>query len=269
MRTLSIVTILFSIFIHPACADKPAPIYGSYKSSIINWYSPEGIKRFENSQYKKDYYQLAHMFQPQINPLYCGIASSVIVLNAMRLPQGKVENQTQIQIKKPEVWGGGFVPFKSYSQQTFLNSETDKVKKKEIIELKNIGSKQKEDLDPGLTLTQLSQILESYQVNVSKHHAQGENNLQIFRSHLKKYLSEDKHFILANFKGKIMGSQTGGHISPIAAYDEKSDSLLLLDVAGHKQPWHWVPVNLFYKGMNSLDGKQYRGWLILKDTLSK
>jgi hypothetical protein len=69
---------------------------------------------------------------------------------------------------------------------------------------------------------------------------------------------------VVNFDGKVFGNKTGGHISPIVAYDEKSDSLLVLDVALHKNPWYWVDLKEMVTAMNTKDGENFRGYLITK-----
>ena len=54
-----------------------------------------------------------------------------------------------------------------------------------------------------------------------------------------------------------------GHFSPLGAYDVESDSVLVMDVAGFKNGWYWVPVKDLYAAMNTLDGSVYRGWLVI------
>jgi hypothetical protein len=60
--------------------------------------------------------------------------------------------------------------------------------------------------------------------------------------------------------------QTGtGHFSPIGAYDEASDSVLLLDTARFKYGPHWVKLDLLFDALIPLDpstGKS-RGYMIL------
>ena len=48
------------------------------------------------------------------------------------------------------------------------------------------------------------------------------------------------HFVIVNYLRKALGEQTGGHISPLAAYDGKADRFLILDVARYKYPPVWV-----------------------------
>jgi len=117
------------------------------------------------------------------------------------------------------------------------------VKPRAIIELKNAGQG-RGDIAPGLTLAQLKGILEAYDARVELHYADAdsEDAVAVFREELRAVLADSVGFLIANFKGRAIGASSDGHISPVAAYDEKTDSVLLLDVAGHLNPWYWVPV---------------------------
>lgn len=248
----------------------PSSFSADNKVVIVNWNSQEGIKRLVRSKNKQDFYQLANFFQPQINPLYCGIATSTIVLNAMRMSKGNVPSQEKLEIKKPQIYGGDSIPYPAYSQYTFLNEKTEKIKARTIIELKNItpeNTNNADNFDPGLTLSQLKDILETYEIEAELNYAEKKvkEGLKNFRMQLKSVLKDKESFLIVNFKGKTFGALTGGHISPLAAYDRKTDSVLILDVAGHKNPWYWVPLPHLYQAMNTKDGNTYRGWLVVKD----
>ena len=132
--------ILFVIFLASLTAHSEE--YGKFNSGlisfadevdIVSWNSQQGQQRLLRSKHKNDYFQLAHHFQPQANPLYCGIASSVIVLNALRLKKNSVPSQSLIEMDKPQVLGGGRLAYPSYSQLTFLNEKTDVVKLRSVI----------------------------------------------------------------------------------------------------------------------------------------
>jgi hypothetical protein len=237
---------------------------------LIPWNSAEGIRRLEHSKHKGDFYRLAHYFQPQINPLYCGIATSVIILNAFRANKGIIPSQKELETKTPIIWGGKRIPFPSYSQITLLNADTDKVKSKKVINLNNVKNRQaldESELNPGLSLAELKGILEVYGLKVESNYADKKPaaGIKAFRKATLNVLNDPNKFIIVNFKGSSMGAKTGGHISPLAAYDEKSDSVLILDVAGHKNPWYWAPVKHLYKAMSILDNTITRGWLIVTD----
>ena len=234
--------------------------------AIVAWDTTLGRDRLMRSEYKNDYFQLADNFQPQLNPLYCGIASSVIVLNSMRLATNAVPSQKAIEVNVPEALGGGRLDYPSYSQLTLLGEKTDRVKSRTVIELRNQDDPEAK-LDPGLSLHDLYGVLEVYGARTQLYYADREpaEGTDDFRRILKKALSDSTHFVIVNFHGKTMGTASDGHISPVAAYDEKSDSVLLLDVAGYLNPWYWVPTEHLYRAMHTRDGDKYRGYVVISD----
>jgi len=48
-------------------------------------------------------------------------------------------------------------------------------------------------------------------------------------------------------------TERGGHISPIAAYNEESDRLLILDVSRYKYPPVWVKTEELWQAMATVD----------------
>jgi hypothetical protein len=253
--------------------------YGKYQPSqfsekervvLVSWNSEEGKKRFFRSRYNNDFFQLAHHYQPQANPLYCGIASSVIVLNSIRAASGHIPNQPQFSIKKPAELGGEVIPYNLYSQASLLNEATDKVKSRKIIQLENISAKGGDNVqqfDPGLKLAELKGVLESYQLAVQQYPADldVDRGAGMFRDRIKAALSEKNQFVLINYKSDMVGQLGSGHISPLGAYDEESDSVLVLDVAGYQNPWLWIPLHDLYASMHTKDGGSYRGYLVVEE----
>ena len=241
--------------------------FASEPPITLKWNSKDGLERLDSSKYKNDFYQLANNFQPQINPLYCGIASSVILLNTIH-EGSKIDSQKGLEVSKPKVFGEGNIAFNTYSQITFLNDKTDKIKDRKIINLQNITTENENDVrnfDPGLTLKQLSKILKTYQLKTTINYVElvDQKSLAKFKNLLKEVLVDDRQFLLVNFNGKILGLKTNGHISPIAAFDDVSDTVLILDVAGHKNGWYWTQVTQLMKAMNTTDGDNYRGYLVV------
>ncbi len=233
---------------------------------LLLWNSKEGLQTLENSAYKQDFYQLVNFYQPQANPFYCGIASSVIILNAFK--NGEIASQKEIEATKPKALGGGVIEYRAYSQLNFLNEKTNKIKSKEIIELKKPFKIEngKEIYDAGVTLAQLSDILTKvHKLKVKKIYASdnGEKSVDEFRKNLKKYLNDNTHFILVNIDGNVLKTNSAGHISPVVAYDEKSDLVMVLDVAAHKRMWYFVKVAKLYEAMNTKDGESFRGYMIV------
>lgn len=249
---------------------KPSQFSGNGQVVVVSWNSEEGKKRFFRSKYNNDFFQLANHYQPQANPLYCGIASSVIVLNSIRASSGRIPNQPQFSIKKPSALGGDVIPYNLYSQASLLNENTDKVKLRQVIQLKNIRADSTDDtqqFDPGLKLAELKGVLESYKLAVQKYSADADIKIGVkeFRSRIKAVLSENNQFMLINYKSNMVGQLSSGHISPLGAYDSQSDSVLVLDVAEYQNPWIWIPLYDLYASMHTKDGESYRGYLVIEE----
>jgi hypothetical protein len=56
-------------------------------------------------------------------------------------------------------------------------------------------------------------------------------SLDGFREIVRDNLQEPDNFVLVNYQREVLGQRRVGHISPIAAYDEESDLVLILDAA--------------------------------------
>ena len=67
--------------------------------------------------------------------------------------------------------------------------------------------------------------------------------------------------MIINYSRQEIGQGKVGHISPIAAYESKSDMVLILDTASHRYPHTWVPINRLFKAMKAFDtsANQTRG----------
>jgi hypothetical protein len=72
--------------------------------------------------------------------------------------------------------------------------------------------------------------------------------------------------VIVNYLRKAMGEETGGHISPLAAYDGKADRFLILDVARYKYPPVWVKTADMFAAMNTPDAvndNKTRGFVLV------
>lgn len=273
MTRFRFAAFLFCAFLAGTTAFARAPAdYGRYVPSafagqvvLVNWNSTEGRARLARSGHSQDFYQLAHHYQPQANPLYCGIASSVIVLNALRAGRAAIPSQPAVEVRIPSAWGGGAIAYPLYSQATFLDVRTEPVKRRAVIEFREAGADGRPD--PGLSLQQLRGVLEAYGTRVTAQHADAPEAVGVsaFRQQVRQILGESEQFLIVNYDSSRIGQAGGGHISPLAAYDDDSDSVLILDVSGHLNPWLWVPLRDLYLAMHTRDGERYRGYLIVGD----
>ena len=276
-----IATILYAS--HAYCSDKGNDVvaqqslversaqgftYGKFQSSafsegneitVTSWNSEEGKKRLFESENAKDFFQLANFYQPQISPVYCGVASAVIVMNALSQPNNKAPEQKSLEIPIPG--SDRTINFPAYSQTTFLGTKTDVVKRKGVIEYRD---KNKNGIyKPGLSLLELKGLIEAYQFRVS-HYFPSEFKItdvaiSDFRDLAKDVFSSNQQYMIIHFRSDMLGGIPKGHISPVAAYHEPSDSILILDVAGHKGPWYWAPVDHVLKAMATTYDTQPKG----------
>ncbi len=72
--------------------------------------------------------------------------------------------------------------------------------------------------------------------------------------------------VLVNYLRSRLGQQTGGHISPLGAYDAAADRFLILDVSRYKYPPVWVTTADLYAAMNTPDadsGGRSRGYVLI------
>ena len=131
-----------------------------------------------------------------------------MVLNALGLPALAV----------PE-----YTPYRTFTQDNVLSERTDAILPRETLARQ------------GMTLDQIGAILDTQPVHAEVHHA-SDSSVDEFRRLARAYPGEGGHFVIVNYLRKALGEQTGGHISPLAAYDGKADRFLVLDVARYKYP---------------------------------
>lgn len=73
---------------------------------------------------------------------------------------------------------------------------------------------------------------------------------------LIQLMSSPEAYIIANFNRKVLGQKGGGHYSPLAAFDEQSHSVLILDVNERYGPY-WADLDLLWKSMQRIDDQRH------------
>ncbi|MEQ1704512.1 MAG: phytochelatin synthase family protein [Rickettsiales bacterium] len=236
---------------------------------MIPWNSEEGKRRLFESEYTKAFFALAHLFEHQIKPTYCGIACSVIVLNALKSSRQSLNLGNEPDVEVPN--GNHRIKPNYYNQLTFLDDESNKIKNKKVIEgEKHVFSNgELQDFNLGLNLTDLEKILRLHTSDVNCIHAQDSSvkDIEGFRRDVIANVTSTQSFIIANFDGSEFNRAGAGHFSPIAGYHPETDSCLILDVNGCSQPWFWISLEKFYQSMCTLDKTCNRGYLIVSDCL--
>ena len=205
----------------------PAPLTAQtlpLDESLTSLNSPEGQQLLQDSESLIDYIPLSSQFVTQQNQAFFGIASTVMVLNALGIPAPEAP-----------VWERQY-----FTQENLFNDDTEAVIERSLIERQ------------GLTLAELAGIIGSYSVDVEVLYG-GEVTLAEFREAITTNLAEGDNFVVVNYLRRAIGQETGGHISPIAAYDAETDQFLILDVSRYKYPPVWVGAEALWLATNTVD----------------
>ena len=230
---LSVLAITLSLFTTRSIAQT-LPL----SENLINFNSSAGEKLLVESQARQDYFPLSINFITQENQAYCGVASMVMVLNALEVSPPKASN---------------YGNYRLFTQENFFdNPATGKVIAANTVRRM------------GMTLEQLAGLLASYEVQTEVYHG-GDVTLAQFRALVVENLEEKDNFVLVNYLRKAIAQERGGHISPIAAYHAATDRFLILDVSRYKYPPVWVKAEELWQAMATADrvsGKT-RGFVLI------
>ena len=191
--------------------------------NLISLASGQGEHLLPDSEARQAYWPLSIQFVTQKNRAYCGVASIVMVLNAIGVEAPST----------PE-----FEPFNTFTQDNVLNEKTEEVLPQAVL------------MRQGMTLDQIGRLLEVHSVKAEVHHA-ADSSLENFRQVAKEYLATEDRYVIVNYLRRAIGQERGGHISPLAAYDADTDRFLILDVSRYKYPPVWVGAAELFAAMNT------------------
>lgn len=196
---------------------------------------------------KTDFWQIIPYYVSQHNEKACGVASSIMGLNALLNPTRTTADTRNIDVEALFKLGPKFK--------------------------KNVGTTGK-----GFTLDDLGESLKSvletmnsarYTVTVDRF--DGKDSKAELKRLEKLFAANEKNpndFIIINFlQGVLTGDKEGmiGHISPVAAYDAKKKRVLILDTDRKYYQPYWSPVDKVFDAMNTTDPStsKKRGLIIL------
>ena len=244
---------------HAAESADPRP------GNLVEWASGESVERISRSSHKTDFFALSNHFISQDNSIFCGPVSSAIVLNALRLGKREGLPRDRRSIAEDEMawlWQGADPFYGKYTPNNVLNERTKtrlEVLGKPIL----IDGEPKSDF--GLQLHQLAQVLRSHGVKVVTRVVDDGADAAAVRSELAANLATGEDFVLVNYARRSLGQKGGGHISPLGAYDERSDSFLIMDVNPNRAPWVWVRSDDLIAAMRTFDTVENRGYLLVSE----
>ncbi|QWV00146.1 phytochelatin synthase family protein [Francisella salimarina] len=195
-------------------------------------------------KYSQQYWQLAEYFTTEKGTTFCGPASAVMVLNALKIEpslspahmQYSIFDQNNIFYNKALI-KSGITPQWVYAKGLSIEQTAELINKQ-----KTIGPK-------------------AYAKVI--HASEFKNQEQFLNTTLSSMKKGD--YIIINYKRSDMGAQGGGHFSPLAAYNPKEDMWLLMDVARYKYPSAWIRTIDLYQAIQSKDSStnKSRGIIII------
>ncbi len=275
MKTLLVCAALLmaapAVAAPPAGPPPPSPAAEAAMEAaarqLVAWGSPESNKRFARSKHNADFFKLANQFESQHNLGYCGPASATIVLNALRLDNAKAPRPRDETTFPPEYIKGlppGLDPvFKRYTQNTFFDAHMAKVKTRDQF----FGAPRAPGArpSPGIELRELHNVLLNHGLKSELRVMDDTITDKQLRQELLRNLATAGDYVIINYSRVETGQGRWGHMSPLGAYDQKSDSFLVMDVNPNQAGWAWVPAALLAKAMRTKDVAENRGYLLVAE----
>lgn len=218
-----------------------APPGRTLAAGLVRLDAPEGSDLLFESEARAAFLPLIAHFETQKSQTHCGLASIVMVLNALEVPA-------------PTATYGSY---RVFTQDNVLNGLTDS-----IISNRAVARK-------GMSIEAVARVLEVYGVAADTHLA-GASSLEAFRKLAVEYLSSPGRHVIVNYSRSVMGQEGVGHISPLGAYDADSDRFLILDVSRYKAPAVWVSAEQLFRAMaeaRSATSAKTRGFLLIRAPL--
>ena len=103
----------------------------------------------------------------------------------------------------------------------------------------------------GMTLQRLDGLLASQGLRVNRYHGD-RLSLPQLPLLLRLALADPGDRLLANYDRSALGQKGSGHISPLAAYDTRPHSVLILVVACYRYPAVWVSTEALRAALRTL-----------------
>lgn len=185
--------------------------------------SEEGKKIFMEallSGHMNCYFRLASQFRTQDDPAYCGLATLIMVLNALEIDPGRV-------------WKG---PWKWYHEDMLdCCVPTELVRKQ------------------GITFDEFICIADCNSMDTAAVRVDQNASLEDFRKLVISMTKREDRFLIVSYSRGMLGQTGDGHFAPISGYHPERDLVLILDTARFKYPPHWVSLSQIFEAMKGLD----------------
>ena len=160
-----------------------------------------------------------------------------------------------LSIDPGQIWKGNW---RFFDEQTLRTCDRRKPKNDP---LQNI-------IDEGMTFEEFLYLAECNGASIVPYLA-SHSTLAQFRSAILAACTRrlDELRLVCSYNRSTLQQTGTGHFSPIAAYHADEDLILILDVARFKYPVHWIPIDLLWQSMCTIDsatGKSRGFYLVAK-----
>ncbi|CAK7349309.1 unnamed protein product [Dovyalis caffra] len=200
----------------------------------IEFASPQGKQLFTEALEggtMNSFFKLISYYQTQSEPAFCGLASLAVVLNALAIDPGRT-------------WKG---PWRWFDDSMLDCCEP-------LVKIK----------EKGITFGKVACLAHC---NGAKVEAFRTNEITVdgFRRFVVSCNSSEDCYIVSSYHRRAFKQTGSGHFSPIGGYHAGKDMVLILDVARFKYPPHWVPLELLWEAMSTIDEAtgHHRGFMII------
>jgi hypothetical protein len=241
----------------------PAQPRDEAPQSLVAFNSDEGIARLARASAKADFAGLANQFEAQSNVAFCGPTTAAIVLNTVRsgsrdLPRDRSRLRPVDTRFLPETLELAVARF----TQDNVIDKGPKSRAQVLGEPMAVDGKTLRDA--GYQLRQFDALLRAHDLITRLVVVDDALPEATIRTDLVDNLKRGGNYVIVNYRRHEVGQAGGGHISPLGAYDEGSDSVLVMDVNPASAGWVWMPVATLIKGMRTLDTVENRGYILVQ-----
>ena len=230
---------------------------GPLPSRLTSLLTAQGQELLDGCTACRNYPAITASFTTQVTQAFCGVASSITVLNASTAPKPLTDP---------------YQPYPYFTQCNIFNA-----KARARLDLDTVSNE-------GLTLSQATWLLNAQEgVKATCWHAGPASGAPValgvpgcetvrsseqFRRVARDTLRSPQHYLLVNFSRATLSddNQGGGHFSPLAAFNRGADDLLVMDVARYKYPPFWVDTDLLWQAMATTDSSsnRHRGYIVVE-----
>eukprot|EP01135_Chromosphaera_perkinsii_P008454 Nk52_evm22s1360 gene=Nk52_evmTU22s1360 len=200
----------------------------------VEFSSSKGKEMFANafkSGHADSFFSLIQQFRTQDEPAFCGLAALSMCLNTLNIDPGRT-------------WKGVWRWF----DERMLDccEPIDKVEK------------------VGITFSKVACLARCNGANAIEKPGD-QISFEEFKTDIIQCSQSVGTVLLLSYSRKTFMQTGDGHFSPSGAYDPETNMVLILDVARFKYPPHWVPLELLYKSIQTIDpdSGKCRGYMLL------